>query len=43
MAVVKDCKFYLKGGRCTSKDAPNPGHSRCIGKVKCTVGEKKEG
>ena len=33
--VVLDCKFYIPIGKCSSKDAPNPGHSLCIGKDGC--------
>ena len=33
--TAKDCKFYLKGGKCSHKNAPSPCHSWCIGKDNC--------
>ncbi len=35
MATSPECKFYLRGGKCSHNDAPNPNHSYCIGKGKC--------
>ena len=35
MKTFPECKFYLKGGKCSHKDAPNPNHSYCIGKDAC--------
>lgn len=35
MATYKECKFYLEGGKCSHEDAPNPYHSRCLGKEHC--------
>lgn len=35
----KECNRYSKG-LCTHEDAPNPGHSRCIGTWRCTVPER---
>ncbi len=35
MSTSPDCAFYLKGGKCGHFDAPNPGHSWCIGKEDC--------
>lgn len=37
---MANCKFYIKGGKCNHKDAPNPGHSRCVVSV-CEVQEYK--
>lgn len=37
MATYPECKFYLGGGKCSHRDAPNPHHSYCIGKVWCDV------
>lgn len=37
----KDCECYLKGGRCSSEDAPNPTHSWCIGRERCGSYVKK--
>ncbi|MDD5338216.1 MAG: hypothetical protein PHG35_02225 [Dehalococcoidales bacterium] len=34
MPTSPDCKFY-KDGKCSHSDAPNPGHSWCIGKDHC--------
>lgn len=31
----KLCKYYVRGGLCSCIDAPNPQHSKCIGKVAC--------
>lgn len=31
----KLCKYYVKGGLCSSLEAPKPQHSRCIGKTSC--------
>jgi len=39
MGTYPECKFYLKGGKCSHLDAPNPGHSRCIGKEACSSWE----
>ena len=33
--TYKECKFYVKGGRCSHEDAPNPWHSLCIGRDEC--------
>ena len=33
--IEKQCRFYLKGGLCSNKYAPNPTHSRCIGHRMC--------
>ena len=35
MTTYPQCKFYLEGGKCSHKDAPNPYHSWCIGKFEC--------
>jgi len=35
----KECKFYIKGGKCSHKDAPNPRHSSCMGKELCGAWE----
>ncbi len=35
MTTYPGCKFYLRGGKCSYKDAPNPRHSYCIGKDAC--------
>ena len=37
MATSPECKFYVKGGKCSHKDAPNPNHSYCIGEDDCGV------
>jgi len=37
----KECRFYLKYGRCSHKDAPRPNHSRCVGTKACEVAERK--
>jgi len=29
------CKYNINLDRCTSKDAPRPGHSRCVGSRLC--------
>ena len=34
--IEKQCRFYLKGGLCSNKYAPNPTHSRCIGHRMCS-------
>ncbi len=26
----RECRDWVKGARCSSKDAPNPNHSRCL-------------
>ena len=39
MATYPECKFYLKIGACSHKDAPNPHHSWCIGKDDCAAWE----
>ena len=31
----RDCKYYLKGGKCSSESAPNPNHSWCVSKYRC--------
>ena len=33
--TAKDCHYYVRGGHCASKDAPNPNHSWCIGRTEC--------
>jgi hypothetical protein len=33
----KECKFYIKYGRCSHKTAPEPYHSQCLGKEQCIV------
>jgi len=35
MATYEECKFYLKGGKCSHRDAPKPRHSYCLGKDSC--------
>ena len=30
-----ECASHLKYNLCSNKDAPNPGHSRCIGSRAC--------
>lgn len=35
MTTYPECKFYLKGGKCSHCDAPNPNHSYCIDKLTC--------
>jgi len=37
MNTYKECRFYIEGGKCSHKDAPEPGHSYCIGKDWCEV------
>lgn len=39
METYPGCKFYLKGGKCSHEDAPNPNHSYCIGKKECGAWE----
>ncbi|KKL67539.1 hypothetical protein LCGC14_2133980 [marine sediment metagenome] len=46
MMTSKDCKYYLKGGKCSHKYAPHPNHSWCIGDEeiggKCEEYKRKE-
>ncbi len=35
MPTAIDCKYYIEGGKCGDRDAPNPGQSWCIGKDDC--------
>lgn len=37
----KECNCYSKG-LCTHKDAPNPGHSRCVGTHLCLTPDHLE-
>jgi len=39
MNTYKECKFYIKGGKCSHRDAPEPRHSYCIGKDNCEAWE----
>ncbi len=39
MKPEQECKYYLKYNRCSHPEAPNPGHSQCIGMLKCGVYE----
>ncbi|KKN60890.1 hypothetical protein LCGC14_0527610 [marine sediment metagenome] len=39
MSTYPECKFYLKGGNCSHLNAPEPGHSRCLGEKGCAVYE----
>ncbi len=38
MATDDTCKFYLAGGKCSHKDAPDPRHSWCVAFV-CSVSD----
>jgi len=35
MGTYPECKFYIKGGKCSHQYAPNPYHSYCIGRKAC--------
>ena len=35
----EECKFYIKGGKCSHKDAPEPRISQCVGKEFCGAWE----
>ncbi len=39
MGVYESCKFYLEGGKCSHKDAPEPYQSDCLGKDSCGAWE----
>uniref|UniRef100_A0A6H1ZDN2 Uncharacterized protein n=1 Tax=viral metagenome TaxID=1070528 RepID=A0A6H1ZDN2_9ZZZZ len=33
--LSKECHDYIKGNKCSNYDAPNPNHSRCVGRFDC--------
>ncbi len=42
MIAARNCKYCTLLGKCSHKDAPNPGHSHCIGKEDCEDYEKRQ-